>query len=254
MFTGCEIPQPDDPIHPDPLIEGLKITDLKDDSTPVDNETLMRFKVLTYTLIPDLVDRLKEVFDGLSDKEIRVANKAAFSANGFMIGTASFKESGQIAQKLARMGADRTGQGWLVFPPDKTETLTRTPLRGPEAIHYATSASGTGTITPESGFLGWVFSASPDPRFRGMAQVKLFPAIWRPGLENIRLVMGEEAFDYQPIHQGQVLVRVEEGGVILLGPARSVPDETTLDKLLFFLPGRRPKVQFFVIIYDSAGT
>jgi hypothetical protein len=87
-----------------------------------------------------------------------------------------------------------------------------------------------------------------------MAQVKLFPATWLPGGENIRRAMGEEAIDYQPIHEGQVLVRVEEGGVILLGPARSVQDETTLDKVLFFVPGRKPKVQFFVIIFDSLGT
>ena len=87
-----------------------------------------------------------------------------------------------------------------------------------------------------------------------MAQIQLFPATWQPGIENIRLAMGKEAIDYQPIRQGQVLARVEEGGVILLGPARSVPEETTLDKMLFFLPGRRPKIQFFVIICDSVGT
>ena len=65
--------------------------------------------------------------------------------------------------------------------------------------------------------------------------------------------MGKNAIDYQPISAGQVLVRVEEGEIILLGPGRSVPDETTLDKLLFFLPGKRPKLQFFVIICDSVG-
>ena len=34
----------------------------------------------------------------------------------------------------------------------------------------------------------------------------------------------------------------------------NVPYETTLDKVLFFVPGRKPKVQFFVIIFDSLGT
>ena len=86
-----------------------------------------------------------------------------------------------------------------------------------------------------------------------MAQVKLFPATWQPGGENIRLVMGEDTVDYQPIHAGEVLARVEEGGVILLGPARSVPDEMMLDRGLFFVPGRRSKIQFFVIICDSVG-
>lgn len=253
MVAGCEVPQPGSPVPPESTPEGLKITDLKDNTMPVNAETLMKFKVLTYTLAPDSVGRLKEVFDELSDKDVRIVNKGAFVANGFMVGTASLEDGGVIAQKLAHMGATRTAQGWLVFPPDKIETLSRTPLRGTEVIHYATSASGTATMMPGAGLLGWFFSARPDLRFRGTAQVKLFPASWQPGLEHIRLVMGQEALDYKPIQQGRILARIEEGGVLLLGPARKVPEETTLDKMLFFLPGRRPKVQFFVIICNSAG-
>ena len=253
IIAGCEIPQPEDSASEMSPIEGLKLSDLKDDSPPVDTESLMSFRVLTYTVLPDSVDKLKEIVDSLSRKEIRTANKGAFYANGFAIGVSSFKDGAKVAQKLPQMGATRMGQSRLMFPADKTEALSRTLLRGTEVIHYAKSADSTATITPGQGFLGWVFSARPDPRFRGMAQVKLFPATWRPGIENIRQVMGKNAVDYQPIRAGQVLARVEEGGLILLGPARSVPDETTLDKGLFFVPGRRPKLQFFVIICDSAG-
>ena len=254
IITGCGIPQPDDPASQTPPIEGLKLSDLQGDSPPMDTESLMNFRVLTYTVAPNSVEKLKEVFDGLSRREVRAANKGAFRANGFAIGVSSFEGGAQIAQKLARMGAVRTGQARLMFPPDKQEALSRTFLQGTEVIRYSTSASSISTITPGQGFLGWVFSAKPDPRFRGMAQVKLFPATWQPGIENVRLVMGKGAIDYQPIRAGQVLARVEEGGVILLGPARSVPDETTLDKGLFFVPDRRPKIQFFVIICDSVGT
>lgn len=237
-----------------PPIEGLKLSDLQDESKSMNTESLMTFRVLTYTIVLDSVDELKEIVDSLSRVEVRIGNKGAFHANGFAIGAGSFEEGAKIAQKLGRMGAVRMGQARLMFPPDKTEALSRTLLQGTEAIHYAKSAGSTATLTPGQGFLGWVFSARPDPGFRGMAQVKLFPATWQPGIKNIRLVMGKDAVDYQPIRQGQVLARVEEGGIILLGPARSVPDETTLDKLLFFLPGRKPKVQFFVIICDSVGT
>lgn len=253
ILTGCQSLQSDDSVSDGPPIEGLKITDLKNDSPPLDSESLIRFKVLTYTLAPDLVDQLKEVFDGLSLQDIRPSNKGAFYANGFIIGTASFRDGPQVAQKLARIGASRTTQGWLMFPADKTEALSHTLLQGTEVIHYAKSASSTATINPGQGFLGWSFSARPDPRFRGMAQVKFYPAIWQPGNENIRLLMGRDAIDYQPILAGQVLARIEEGGIILLGPARSMPDETTLDKLLFFVPGKEPKLQFFVIICDSVG-
>ena len=251
IFTGCEIPQPDDPASPP--IEGVKLSDLKDDSNSMDTESLMAFRVLTYTIVPDSVDELKEIIDTMSRREVRTANKAAFHANGFGIGISTFKGGSEIAQKLGRMGAVRTAQARMMFRPDETEVLSRTLLQGTETVLYAKSSGSTAALTPKQCFGGWVFSARPDPRYRGMAQVKFFPATWLPGGENIRRAMGEEAIDYQPIHEGQVLARVEEGGVILLGPARSVQDETTLDKLLFFVPGRKPKVQFFVIICDSAG-
>ena len=253
LIAGCETPQPGSSVSETLSIEGLKISDLKDGSSPANTETLMSFRVLTYTVASDLVDELKEIVDSLSRSEVRAANKGAFNANGFSIGVSSFEGGAKVAQKLARMGAVRTGQSRMVFPVDKTEVLSRTFLQGTEIIHYSKSASSTATITPGQGVLGWIFSARPDPRFRGMAQIKLFPATWQPGGENIRLVMGKDAVDYQPIYAGQVLARVEEGGVILLGPARSVPDEMTLDKGLFFIPGKRPEVQFFVIICDSVG-
>ena len=253
IVAGCEISRPDDPAPELPPIEGLKLSDLKDDFPSADLESLMSFRVLTYTVVPDSVDKLKEIIDSLSHREVRAVNKGAFSANGFAIGVSFFEEGRKIAQKLRRMGATRTGQARLMFLADKTEALSRTFLQGTEVVHYSKSANSTAAITPAQGFLGWIFSAKPDPRFRGMAQVELFPAVWQPGIENIRLAMGKDAIDYQPIRAGQVLTRVEEGGVILLGPARSVPEETTLDKMLFFLPGKRPKIQFFVIICDSAG-
>jgi hypothetical protein len=87
-----------------------------------------------------------------------------------------------------------------------------------------------------------------------MLQVRLYPAFWQQGIENIRLLMGKEPIEFHPIDEGILLTRVDERGFILLGPARDVPEQLTLDKLLFFLPGQRPKVQFFVIIFDSMGT
>jgi len=253
-LTGCETPQRNDSESLKDLLEGVKLSDLKDDSKSMDTESIMVFRVLTYTIVPDSVDELNEIIDTLSHREVRTANKTAFHANGFAIGISAFEGGSKIAQKLRSMGAVRTAQARMMFPPDKTEVLSRTLLQGSETVHYAKSSGSTAALTPKQGFGGWVFSARPDPRYRGMAQVKFFPATWLPGGENIRRAMGEEAIDYQPIQEGQVLARVEEGGVILLGPSRSVPDETTLDKLLFFVPGRRPKVQFFVIICDSVGT
>ncbi|MHC5155488.1 MAG: hypothetical protein ACYSO4_03790 [Planctomycetota bacterium] len=237
-----------------PDTETLKIGDLKDQYADIQNaENLMSFRVLTFTAVPDVAGRLNELFELLSEEEVRAVSKEAFRANGFSIGVGSFEDGPKITQKMTRIGAVRTGQSRLMFPPQTQETLSRTPLQGTEIVHYSTLAGEPSTATSLQGFLSWVFSAKPDPRFRGMAQIKLFPALWQPGMESIHIAMGKPPIDYKSIPEGQVLARVEEGGFLLLGPGRNIPEETTLDKLLFFLPGRRPRVQFFVVICDSAG-
>lgn len=252
MIAGCETPQPTPPDSQLPSVEGLKLSDLKENSGSREIEPLMIFRVYTYTIALDSVDELSEVVNLLSQTEVRAANKGAFGANGFTIGAGTFHQGTEVAKKLASMGAVRKGQSRLMFPPDKTTVLSQVRLQGTENIRYATSESVTRTLTPAEGFLGWVFSARPDPRFRGMAQVKLFPATWQLGIDKIRMAMGQDAFDYQPIREGQVLLRVEERGLFLLGPSRGASDEMTLDKSLFFIPGPRPKLRFFVIICDTA--
>ncbi|MHC5101392.1 MAG: hypothetical protein ACYSOG_06110, partial [Planctomycetota bacterium] len=94
----------------------------------------MAFRVLTYTIVPDSVDELKEIIDTMSRREVRTANKAAFHANGFGIGISTFKGGSEIAQKLGRMGAVRTAQARMMFRPDETEVLSRTLLQGTETV------------------------------------------------------------------------------------------------------------------------
>jgi len=253
VIAGCEVPPPNTPASPTSPFDGLKLSDLED---PTENQVppnfLMHFRVLTYTLDPGKVDQLSAVFNRLSRSDVRMVHKGAFEANGFAVGTASFAVGAAVAQELARIGAVRTAQIALIMPPDNTEPLSRLPLQGMETIRYTESKGNAVTMTPGPGLLGWVMSAKQDPRFRGLAQVKLFPAYWQPGIEDIRLRMGMEPIEYKPIVVGQVLTRVEEQGIILLGPTREMPDEVTLDKMLFFLPGSKPKIRFFVIICDSA--
>ena len=254
VITGCEVSQPGTSASETTAFGGLKLSDLQDKSQgETDAEFLMSFRVLTYTIPPGSVDELQEIFGRLSRKDVRTVNKKAFEANGFAVATGSFDEGAQIAQEIARIGAIRVAQARLIAPPEKTQALSHTFLRGTETIHYATSANNSTMITPGPGTLGWVMWAKPDLRLREMAQVKLNPAYWQPGVEDMRLRMGMEPVDYQAIPVGQVLLRVEEQGFILLGPVREVPEQFTLDKLLFFLPGQRPKIQFFVIICDSVG-
>jgi len=253
-IAGCEVPPPNTPAASKSPLDGLKLSDLKDPTKDqVPDNFLMRFRVLTYTIDPGRVDELSGLYNRLSRSDVRMVNKGTFEANGFAVGTASFETGAAIAQELAQIGAVRTAQANLMIPPDIINPLSRLLLQGIGTIHYAVPGDTSATMTlPGTGLLGWVMSAKPDPRFRGMAQVKLFPAYWQPGIEDIRLRMGMEPVEYNPILVGQVLTRVEEQGIILLGPTRQMPDEATLDKMLFFLPGPKPKIRFFVIICDAA--
>ena len=90
-LTGCETPEQNDSESLKDLLEGVKLSDLKDDSKSMNTESLMVFRVLTYTIVPDSVDELNEIVDALSRREVRTANKAAFHANGFAIGISSFE-------------------------------------------------------------------------------------------------------------------------------------------------------------------
>jgi hypothetical protein len=254
VFTGCEVPQTNSNLSSRGAPEDLKINQLGGESTPINVDFLMKFKVLTYTIDPASINDLKRVVESLSREEVRIVNKSAFSDNGFAVGTGSFKEGNRTVQKFFQIGAASTGQISIMFPPDSTEHFTGISLRGGEVIHYTKSADGLGVLSPGRSFLGWALAAKQDTRFREMAQIKLFPATWKPGGESIRLAMGEEPVDYKPIKEGQVFARIEEGGFILLCPSRSVTEETTLDKVLFFLPGSKPKVRFYLIICESVGT
>lgn len=253
-FTGCEVPPQSGSIPENSPLDNLKLSDLKDvTAEQVNVDSLMNFRVLTYLIDPGNVETLDNVYSHLSQTDVRVVNKEAFRSNGFMVGIAPVNERVAVPRELARIGAVRTAQANLMMPPDQTEAMSSVPLQVPEAFNYALSEDNSTTLTLGPGFLGWVMSAKPDPRYRRSALVKIFPAYWQPGIEDIRLRMGLDPIDYQPIPAGEVLMRVEERGVIVLGPVREMSDSKTLDRKLFFLPGRNPKIRFFVIICDSAG-
>ncbi|MCI0498635.1 MAG: hypothetical protein L0Y36_02995 [Planctomycetales bacterium] len=254
LFTGCEVADPNSMVQEKGASNGLKLSDLQDTS-PLhpDAEFLIELRVLTYALKTDSADALAAVFAALAQTDVRCANRDAFAANGLAVGTGRGEQSARVAQMLYEIGAVRIGQTKLLIPPDQIEVLSRSYLPNAAPILYSPSRNSTAEMNLSAGSMGWIMSARPDPRLPKKVQLNLVPAYWQQGGEDLRLWMGKPAVDYQPVQAGQVLVRIEEGSFVLLGPARTPPDQTTLDKILFFLPARRPQVQFFVIICDKAG-
>lgn len=253
IFAGCEVPPPQPTVPEKNPFEGLKIDDLRDKSLDKTiGQSLMSFRVLTYTIVPAVRGQLHIVYDKLSQKDVRMVNPNAFSANGFFVGTGTLDQSRDVVKILTELGAVRNSQARLIIP-DAPEIVSRTLLPVAKKITYS-SGSTEADMMIEAGFAGWVLSPKPDPRFRGMAQITLYPAYWQQGIENIRLLMGKEPVEYKLFDECSVLARVEENGFVLLGPAREIPEQSTLDRLCFYLPDKRPKVQFFIIIYDSTGS
>jgi len=169
------------------------------------------------------------------------------------VGAGAFEQGRAVVKKLNEAGAIRVAQTRVIVPIKQPQILSQTFLQENETLAFATSLASATEVSPGPGFIGWIFTAKPDPRFRGMVQVHLYPAFWQQGIENIRRMMGKPPIQFHPINEGGILTRMGEQGFILLTPGRDVPEQLTLDKLLFFLPGQRPKVQFFVIIFDSMG-
>lgn len=236
-------------------IEGIQFSDLQA-SHQVDpmNMNLVSLRVLTYVIDAESVSLVADMFDRLSRKEMTYTNEAAFHANGFSAGGGSPKKGAEIVQKLNEIGAVRAKQGMLNILPDTPEIFTSTYIQGAQSVLYSTSATGLGGADIEEGFLGWVITPRQDAKQRSILHLKLEPAFWHIGGMAIRMSGGQNIFNFRPFDVGRVIAGMEEGGFLILGPNREITNQPTLDKYLFYLPGKKPQIQFFVIICESAGS
>lgn len=253
LLLGCAVPpqRPPAPIS----VEGLKLSDLKDSASIRPNaEYLIELRILTYVLDAASADELKAVYDLLSQQDIRTANKEVFAANGLAIGTGPAQEASRIAQRLYEIGAVRISQSKLLIPPEETEILSSAfQQQGLTFLYCPFKDSLSEIILPPNTFVGWTMLVRPDPRLEKHIQLTFVPSYWQRGAEDLRLRMGRQPIDFNPLEAGRVLARLEEGGFLLLGPDGKMPEQNTLGKILFFLAGRKPQVQFFVILCDKAG-
>lgn len=254
FVSGCEIPQEQPLGSQFDEMATLKITDLEDPSQgDSHSELLMEFRVLTYTLSHDKISDLIPLYEKLSKKDVRCINRTTFVENGFSVGVGTLSDGSNVARYLSKIGAVRTGQSQLTLPAEKTDVFSSAWINASEILHVSDSSGSDTVISRGPGLIGWTLAAKPDPRLRGMAQVKVSAAFWQKGFEDIRILMGKEPLQFEVFGAGQFLARIAEGGFILLGPGRNVPELNTLDKKLFYLSGKRPKIQLFVIICDSSG-
>lgn len=247
---GCEVPQETPPADYSD-IQGITLADLQAKQQPTQaEELLLSFSVLTYVLDTDSLASLDPIIDSLSQQNFHYDNADAFEANGFSIGLGSHQEGASIAQKLQSIGAVRASQGSLVIPPHSHEILSGSNIVGSRTLIYSTSATGGGGATIRSGKLGWILSGQPDPAAAGTVQVTLCPAFWEMGASDLRLMAGQEPYQFHFFDVGRVHFTMQSGQFCVLGPDRVVEDQDTLDRILFDVP-QRNKICFFVIVYGG---
>jgi len=253
LLWGCAV-SPQSMPAPVP-VEGLKLSDLKDSANFKPNaEYLIELRVLTYVLDSASADELKTVYDMLSQQAIRTANRDVFALNGLAIASGPSQEASRIAQRLYEIGAVRISQSKLLIPPEEIQILSSTfQQQGLTFLYCPFQGRINEIVLPPSTFIGWTMLARPDPRLEKHVQLTFVPSYWQRGAEDLRLRMGKQPIDFKPLEAGRVLARLEEGGFLLLGPNGKMPEQNTLGKILFLLAGRKPQMQFFVILCDKAG-
>lgn len=254
-FCGCESTPAGSPSNQHSAsIEGLTLADLKESrSQTLEPERLLTFRILTYEIGAEGLDQFRTVMDTLSQKQLRHLQKNAFVKNGFAVGTGLPSQGSSVAQRLFQIGAVRRAIKKLSIPPESTEIFAAVTVQPGVPVEYSTNAGVTQTFVPTMGLGGWTLNAKRDPRFRGMVQVSLAPAFWQRGGEDLRLRLGQEPLKYHFIEEGRFIVRLEERGFLVLGPDRMMPLENSLDKVMFFVPEKKAKLRFFVIICDDTG-
>ena len=105
-------------------------------------------------------------------------------------------------------------------------------------------------MVTKTGKIGWIISPKQEASSPAVVQVTLCPAFWEVGAGDLRLMMGQNAFDYHFFDVGRSHFEMKAGQFFLLGPERLVRNQDTLDRILFEVP-RREKVRFFVIVFGG---
>jgi hypothetical protein len=236
------------------FIKGIKLSDLKE-TTPdgLDQDANLTFQILTLVINPESVDQLKGVCDGLSQKNIRFADQEAFAANGIQAAAGPYQKGVEAIRNLQQVGATLQAQLNATISQNSTESISHVSVNGRETILYSTSETGLGSSELEDGYLGWIITSHADPKQPGIVQVKLEPAFWQTGLEDLRFRINKDPYEYYKFNHARILARMNAGDVLILAPNRKVPAQETLDKYLFYIPGRRGKMKIFVIVCQNPG-
>jgi hypothetical protein len=248
-LSGC---QPVPPPAPDPL-DNLKITDLQDTTSDQKQaDYLINFRVIQYLMDPNELAKLEPVYANNPQRQLHFQNDHAFEANGFAVAMKSRQDGTTIARALSDAGASRLGQTFLSIPPDSTEILSSISFYQPQSISFVASQDDLTNEYLYPGCLGWTIFAQ-NSAVRNTIILKLAPAYWQTGVEDLRSKLGKPPINYNLFDFAAFQTRLKEGDFLLLAPSRLMMETTTLNQALFMQPGKKIQAKCFVLILESAG-
>jgi hypothetical protein len=247
-LSGCETPPSQPPVVD--ALGGLKITDIRDTSADLkEADFLISFRVFQYVIDPNNLAMLEPLYE-LSDRVV-YDDTQAFADNGFAVTVVSRQEGSQIARTLNNAGTARTGVSFISVPPETTDILTGTPLYQPRQITFVNALDNLVEQTVYPGFMGWTLFAQ-NSALHGTIVLKLSPAYWQTGTEDLRIRLGTEPINFNLLDFASFQTRLKVGDFLLLAPRR-VPENGTLSEALFVQSGKKTQAKCFVLVCEGAG-
>ena len=252
LFVGCN-----DKKAADPLLMGLKITDLAPaGSGRKDRDQLLKtinFDIYVFQIPAENVSYLDTIWQNLYTRQIMFDNYDAFAANLFSAGLGQISTWDKIGNIIRRAGGKKTENISLLLTAGRGEEFSVAQLHEPKTIFHVPSEGSMKETAVGSGKLALRINAEKIPTRRGVCHAEFMPVYLSPPLSSIpqlaaRLKPSEMSFSSLAFN-----IKMGPGDFIFLGPAEYISDQITLGGLFFYSPGPKPAFRAYLIVCTWIG-
>jgi hypothetical protein len=247
IFAGCgkDMGQPAQPQYPKLTLKDLQPVDAQSSGQQI------YFDIVTFELSADKVKSIAGVMARFDSHNVRIYDKELFGKNGLSVYYGRSDDGDKLTSQLRLLEARHVVRTNLITM-DKADELISTTIFPVERYIFSTlygdrkigQAFGPGKI-------GWVITPSLTVR-RDAVDVKVVPAYVSEEGASIRMAVGKNELGQKPFGQGRLELTMQEGDFLVLAPSR-VPEETTLDKMLFGPEGANNRMRIYVILFLRVG-
>jgi len=249
LVAGCHEPEAG---MEGPPIDGIRITDL---APRVKKQTPVRtvFRVFTFEVPAEEMQSLGELFESMSKRQIRYADRAVFDGNGFRAGFGSQSEWGSFSAAIQAVASRTTNtRNVVAYELEGDELMTAT-LKFTEQVAWIGPRDAIVRNMFTFGRFSWMIKARRTGGIRGLAEVTIVPA-YKLGTQDT-FSQVDHFEDRSPFASCALDVRMSPGDYLLLG---STGEPTggdglgigplTLTRLLFYSVDRPGSLKVYLIL------